>query len=122
MAINKFSLVPTKYKDKDPRALPYLYPTQLNLVSYAKQMQDFTFYQSLEAAETVANNLDYILLPWCCIHWGRAQKIASDRKVKIGRKSFYMLKTSEMTKTEALKLENYIKELNKNDEDQREIG
>ena len=78
-------------------------------------MQEFTFYQSLEAAETVAHNLGYILIPWDCIHWGRAQKIATERKVKIGRKSFYMLKVCEMTKREAMKLERYIEELHQND-------
>jgi len=111
MNLKKYSLVPTEYKEKDPRALPYLYPTKLNLVAYAKKMQEFTFYQSLEAAETVANNLGYILLPWDCVHWGRAQKIASDRKVKIGRKSFYMMKLNEMTKTEEKKLLEYISDL-----------
>lgn len=64
MNLKKYSLVPTEYKEKDPRALPYLYPTKLNLVAYAKKMQEFTFYQSLEAAETVANNVGYVLLPW----------------------------------------------------------
>ena len=111
MDLKSLSLVPNEYKDKDPRALAYLFPTSLNLVAYAKKMQEFTYYQSLEAAETVAHNLGYILIPWTCIHWRRAAKIAADRKVKIGRKSFYMFKLEEMTKKEKESLLEYLNEL-----------
>lgn len=102
------SLVPPNYKDKDPRTLPYLYPETLNIVAYAKAVQTFSFYQTLEVAEDMAKKQGYILLPWSCIHWQRAKKFGPDRKVKIGRKSFFMLSEKEMTKGEKKKLQEYM--------------
>lgn len=111
--IKDFSLVPADYKEKDPRALAYLYPTTLNIVAYAKQMQKFSFYQSLEIVEDVANNLGYILLPYDCLHWQRRQKFGAERKVKIGRKSFFLLRKSELTKTEKSKLYKHLSAVKK---------
>lgn len=106
-----YSLVPPEYKEKDPRRLPYLYPTTLNLVYYAKKMQEFTFYQALETAEDMAAKLGYILLPFSCIHWKRAKNFGIDRKVKIGKHSFFLLKPNELTEIEKRKLERYLEEL-----------
>lgn len=111
MEISDISLVPKDYKKKDPRTLPYLYPETLNIVSYAKAVQTFTFYQTLEVAEDLAKRQGYILLPWSCMHWQRAKNFGVDRKVKVGRKSFFMMKPSELTKTEKRKLLEYIEVL-----------
>lgn len=111
MNLKEFSLVPKDYREKDPRTLPYLYPTTLNIVAYAKKMQEFSFYQALEVAENLAKRQGFILLPWSCIHWERAKKLGYDRKIKIGRKSFFLLKMNEMTKTEKLKLERLLQSL-----------
>lgn len=113
MTLEEFSLIPKGYKKKDPRPLSYLYPTSINIVSYAKQMQEFSFYQTLEVAQDLAKRQGFILLPWECIHWQRAKVYGSDRKVKIGRKSFFMMKIDELTKTERKKLETHIQEINK---------
>ena len=109
--IESFSLIPKDYKKKDPRTLLYLYPNSVNLVAYAKKMQQFSFYQSLEIAEDLAKRQGFILLPWECIHWQRAKAFGVDRKIKIGRKSFFLMKPQELTKNEALKLENYLAEI-----------
>lgn len=109
--IESFSLIPKGYKKKDPRTLLYLYPNSVNLVAYAKKMQQFSFYQSLEIAEDLAKRQGYILLPWECIHWQRAKAFGVDRKIKIGRKSFFLMKPQELTKNEALKLEIYLAEI-----------
>lgn len=109
----EFSLVPKNYKDKDPRTLPYLYPESINLVSYAKQVQTFSFYQTLEVAEDLARRQGYILLPWSCIHWQRAKKFGPDRKIKIGRKSFFMMKPDELTKGEKNKLTDLLQDFKK---------
>lgn len=111
MNILEFTLVPEGYKEKDPRPLPFLYPESINLVSYSKQMQTFCFYQQLELAEDIVKRQGFILLPWECIHWQRAKTFGADRKIKIGRKSFFMMKIDELTKTEKRKLESYINEL-----------
>jgi hypothetical protein len=107
------SLVPKDYKNKDPRTLPYLYPDSLNIVAYAKKVQIFSFYQTLEVAEDLAKRQGFILLPWSCIHWQRAKYFGPDRKIKIGRKSFFLMKPEELTKSEKTKLLNYLEQIKK---------
>jgi hypothetical protein len=111
MTVNEFSLVPKGYREKDPRPFAWLYPKSINIVSYAKSMQKFAFYQALEVAEDLAKRQGFILLPWSCIHWQRAQSFGIDRKVKIGRKSYFLMKPHELTKSETMKLEKYLEEL-----------
>lgn len=111
MNLLEMSLVPHDYKKKDPRALLYLYPASLNIVSYAKQMQKFSFYQSLEIAEDLAARQGFILLPWSCIHWQRAKNYGNDRKIKIGRKSFFLMKPNELTKSEKSKLKAMLEKI-----------
>ena len=111
MSLEAFSLIPSDYKRKDPRQLLYLYQNSINIVAYAKQMQRFSFYQALEVAEDLAKRQGFILLPWECIHWQRAKNYGSDRKIKIGRKSFFLMKPNELTKTEEAKLRVYLGEL-----------
>lgn len=112
MNLEKYSIVPKDYKEKDPRPLLYLYPESINLVSFNKQIQTFSFYQTLEVAEDLARRQGFILLPWNCIHWQRAKAFGVDRKVKIGRKSFFLMKIQELTKNEKAKLMEYLEELN----------
>jgi hypothetical protein len=109
-SMEQYSLVPNDFKDKDPRQLVYLYPTSLNVVAYAKRMQEFSFYQALEVAEVLAHRQGFVLLPWSCMHWQRAKNFGSDRKIKVGRNSFFLMKVEEMTKVEKRKLETYIQE------------
>lgn len=111
MEIENFTLIPESYKKNDPRSLLYLYPTAINIVAYAKKMQDFCFYQALEVAEDLAKRQGFILLPFSCIHWERAKQFGPDRKIKIGRKSFFLMKVSELTKKEMQKLESHLEEL-----------
>lgn len=109
--IDDFTLVPSDYKKKDPRPLLYLYQNTINIVAYAKRMQQFSYYQTLEVAEDLAKRQGFILLPWDCINWRRARDLAADRKVKIGRHAFYMLRIRELTKNERQKLEDYLLQL-----------
>lgn len=114
MHIKDYSLVPHDYKEKDPRTLPFLYPESLNIVAYAKKVQKFSFYQTLEVAEDIVNRQGFILIPFSCVHWQRAKAYGVDRKIKIGRNSFFMMKPDELTKNEKRKLEEYIQELRGN--------
>jgi hypothetical protein len=116
MTVQEFSLIPEGYRKKDPRSLLYLYPNSINIVAYAKSMQKFAFFQALEVAEDLAKRQGYILLPWSCIHWQRAKNYGSDRKVKIGRKSFFLMRPNELTKSEETKLERYLEELHKKEQ------
>ncbi|MBM4765462.1 hypothetical protein [Bacillus sp. B15-48] len=112
MTLDDFTLIPKDYKKKDPRPLLYLYPNSLNVVACAKKMQEFSFYQTLEVAEDLAKRQGFILLPWECMHWQRAKNLGVERKIKIGRKAFFLMKLNELTKTEKRKLEMYLSELN----------
>lgn len=109
--MKRYSLVPSEYKEKDPRRLPWLYPKSLNVFYYAKKMQEFMFYQSLEVAEDIANKQGFILVPYECIHWRRKKLFGSDRKIKIGSKSFFLMKLPELTKGEEMNLINHLEEL-----------
>ncbi|QGH32604.1 hypothetical protein GI584_00220 [Gracilibacillus salitolerans] len=111
LEVKEISIVPKGYKNKDPRTLPYLYPETLNVVAYARSLQKFTFYQTLEVAEDLAKRQGFILLPFDCIHWNRAKNYGADRKIKIGRRSFFLMKPDELTKGEKRKLETYIDDL-----------
>src|SRR5690625_4608986 len=108
--IKKYSLIPKNYKKVDPRPLLYLYPETVNLVAYAKKVQKFSFYQALEVAEDLANRQGYLLLPFSCMHWQRAKNDGPDRKIKIGRRSYFLMKLDELTKGEKAKLINFINE------------
>lgn len=110
--MERYSLIPKRIKQKgDPRTLAYYYPTSLNIVAYAKKMQEFSFYQALAVAEDMASKQGYILVPWSCMNWQRAKNYGSDRKVKIGRKSFFIMRENELTKSEQIKLQEYLREL-----------
>ncbi len=108
-----FSVVPVKYKDKDPRALVYHFPS-MPIVKFAKLMAQFTYYKQLEVAEDLANRQGYILLPFNCMHWQRRGQFP-ERKVKIGRNSFFMMKITELTKSEEIKLKDFLYEVHKDE-------
>lgn len=116
MNLSEFTLVPREYRKKDPRTLLYYYPTSINVVAYAKKMQKFSFYQTLEVAEELAKKQGFILLPYSCMHWQRAKNYGVDRKIKIGRNSYFLMKPNELTKTEIAKLKKYLEEVHEGEE------
>lgn len=103
------SILPKNYKRNDPRQLLYHFPN-LPIVKYAKLMQKYSFHQALAVAEDIAHKHNKILVPYSCIHWQRRQKY-QDRRIKIGRNSFYMMNYSEMTQSEKAKLKSYLEDL-----------
>lgn len=108
--MREYSIVPDKYKGKDPRALLYHFPS-MPVVKYAKILQEYHFYQMLEVAEDMAHKMGFILIPYACMHWQRKKEFAKDRKVKIGRNSFFMMKIKELTDSEKNKFMDYLDEL-----------
>lgn len=104
------SILPPKYRDKDPRQLLYHYPS-MPVVKYAKMMQEFSFYHALAVAEDIAHRQGFILVPYSCMHWERKKRFAADRRVKIGRRSFYMMRESELTPHEKRKLQKYVEQI-----------
>lgn len=73
-------------------------------------MTTFSFYRALEAVEEAAFKNGFILLPNKCMHWKRAKEYSEDRKVKVFGKTFFMMKESELTKSEKRKLEIYLED------------
>lgn len=113
ITLDQFTLLPEGYDKKDPRNLLYWYPTTINVVLFAKQMQTFYFYKQLEVAEDMAKRMGCLLLPYSCIHWKRAKDYGSDRKLKIGRNSYFLMKPDELTKGEIRKLQMCLEEIHK---------
>lgn len=107
--LKEYSVVPRRFKAKDPRALLYHFPS-LPIVKYAKLMQKYSFNQALEAAEGVAHYSGYLLLPSRCMHWQRV-KNHFERRVKVGKHTFYLMRLKELTKSERQKLMYYIDDL-----------
>lgn len=106
----KYSLVPSDFREKDPRNLPYHFPS-IPVVKYAKLMQEFCYFAQLEAAENAAKKAGFILLPFNCMHWQRRKQFTEERKIKIGKYSFFMMKVNELTDSERTKLDDYLEEL-----------
>lgn len=105
-----YSVIPNKFKDKDPRQLLYHFPS-LPAVKLAKMYQDYCFFKQLQVAEDMAKKLGYILVPFECMHWQRKKAFGNDRKVKVGRNSYFMMKQNELTRSEEKKFEDYLKTL-----------
>ncbi|EEK59083.1 hypothetical protein PDJ82_26845 [Bacillus cereus group sp. TH43LC] len=105
------SVIPNKFQDKDPRQLLYHFPT-LPAVKLAKLYQEYCFFKQLELAEDMAHKMGFILVPYECMHWQRKKAFGNDRKVKVGRNSYFMMQQNELTRTEKRKLEEYLEELN----------
>ncbi|MEE6208997.1 hypothetical protein U3A55_02345 [Salarchaeum sp. III] len=48
----------------------------------------------------MADKLGFMLVPGSCMHYRRKQRFAEDRKVKVGRNVFFMMKDQELTNRE----------------------
>lgn len=109
--LRPYSIVPEGFRESDPRSLLYHYPS-LPVVKYAKLMQRYSHLQALDVAEDLSMRQGYVLLPSSCIHWERVRKYGPERRIKIGRYSYYLMRLKEMTDSELAKLKNYIEEMN----------
>ena len=102
--LQQYSLVKPDYQKHDPRQLAMLYPESItrsmqSFISYNKKLQAFLFNHSLDVATRAANAFGCILVPTSCIHWRRATEFA-ERRILVGRNSFYMLRLTEINDNE----------------------
>jgi len=114
--LTDFSIVPPNFKDKDPRGLAVLFPNSIrnsdqSFVGFIKRMQVFDFYNSLSMFEEYAHKNGFILLPASVMHWRRRNGFGTERRVRVGRKSFYLVREHELTEGEKEKLLDHIKEV-----------
>lgn len=112
----EFSIVPPNFKDKDPRGLAVLFPNSIrnsdqSFVGFMKKMQVFDFYNSLSMFEEYAHANGFILLPASVMHWRRRNGFGIERRVRVGRKSFYLVREHELTQGEKEKLLDHIKDV-----------
>lgn len=111
-----FSIVPPNFKEKDPRGLAVLFPNSIrnsdqSFVGFMKKMQVFDFYNSLSMFEEYAHANGFILLPASVMHWRRRNGFGIERRVRVGRKSFYLVREHELTQGEKEKLLDHIKDV-----------
>ena len=114
--LDDFTLIPGDFREKDPRQVAFMYPqsiisSQQKFIAYNKKMQMFVYYHSLDVAETMAKLMNYVLLPTSILHWRRAKQLGADRRVRIGRNIFYLVKRSELTSKEVARLVEYAEEI-----------
>lgn len=112
--LKAYSIVPADFDAKDPRTLPFHFPS-FPVVKFAKLMQKYSFNKTLFAIQEVANRQGYILLPAVCMHWERVKKFGQERRARVGKNNFYLMRLNELTKLEISKLQNYIEEMAEND-------
>lgn len=112
MMQSTYSLTNPKFRDRDPRSLPYYFPGRLNGVAYAKSMTAFFNNLLLEQLEQTARSLDFVVVPHDLINWSRRKKFDGlDKRYKIGQKTYFLLDPKKLTKTEVKKLQDYIADL-----------
>lgn len=102
------SIIPSEILSNDPQHLLYNFPS-IHPVKYTKLTQDYHFWRAVDAAEKAAKISGRILVPARCLHWERKNKFA-ERRLSVGRKSFYILHKDEMTDMELVKYDFELKE------------
>ena len=116
MTFDNFTIVPQDLQEKDPRPFAYLYPETIRcnnqkFISFIKQLQRFTFYQSVQQFERFGKANGYILLPSSVLHWRRRSELGQERRVLIGRNTFYFVRQSELNEREQAKLLAHVEEI-----------
>ena len=112
----EFSIVPPNFKDNDPRGLAMLFPNSIrndnqSFIGFIKKMQVFDFYNSLSRFEEYAHANGFILFPASIMHWRRRNGFGIERRIRVGRKSFYLVREYELTDGEKEKLLDHIKDV-----------
>lgn len=114
----ELSIVPPDLKEKDPRPFAYLYPNMIrnddqSFIGFIKKMQRFDFYRSVQMFEEYGHANGFILFPAPLMHWRRRNGLGIERRVRVGRKSFYFVRENELTDGEKQKLMEHIAEVRK---------
>ncbi|RRJ54011.1 hypothetical protein EHV15_36230 [Paenibacillus oralis] len=95
------TIIPEGKLKHDPQRLLYHFPS-INKVRYTKLSQEFYFWHSVSVAEETARMFGRLLVPARCLHWERKMRLA-DRRLQIGKKSFYVAALEELTEVEKRK-------------------
>ena len=103
---------PDHYEKSNPTALPYLYPTTLNITSYNRQLQSYNNNQMLVQLQKVAKQFDCLVVPSEVLHWRRKKEFTDNgQRYRISNNAYFLVKYDDLTNSEKNKLKNYIEEL-----------
>lgn len=113
--IEGFTIVPLDYKKRDPRQTGYNFRESIrysdqSMIIYNKQVSEFLYFYALDAAQQATKNNGQVLVPTECLNWRRAKQYAH-RRLYVGRRAFYQLFPSELSKREQLRLIEYVDEV-----------
>lgn len=100
------TIIPAGKLKHDPQRLLYHFPS-IDKVRYTKLSQEYYYWHSVSVAEGTARMFGRLLIPARCLHWERKTRFA-DRRLQIGKKSFYVMAMDEMTEVEK---EKYLSEV-----------
>lgn len=111
--MKEFSIIPSDLEEKDPRPFAFLYPNMIrnddqSFIAFIKKLQRFTFYKSLKYFEDYGHANGFILLPATVLHWRRRSAFGAERRVKVGKKTFYFVREDELTELEKKKILEHI--------------
>lgn len=108
-----YDLVPQDhYEKRNPMALPFLYPTTLNLTSYNRQLQQYTNNQMLDQLQRVAKQFNAFVVPASVLHWRRRKKFTAEgKRHRISNNAYFVLQVRDMTAAERAKLKEYAEEI-----------
>jgi hypothetical protein len=89
---------------KDPRNLPYLFPS-MPIAKYKKIADDFYKHSALKSLEDAARINHQLLIPAHCLHWQRKKKF-TEQNVRVFGRSYYLIDYDDLTDLEITKYEN----------------
>lgn len=96
--MNVLTIVPVEKIASNPQTLLYNFPS-MNPVRYTKLSAEYHYWRAVKAAEDTAHACGCLLVPGKLLHWRRHAKFA-DRKVKIGKESYFTMRQNELTAAE----------------------
>lgn len=112
MSVKEISLVDQRRLRKNPRNLPYLYPS-IPAAKYKAIADKFHEQYALDVAEKIARMFGCHVVPAQCFHHSRKD---ASRRIMIYGHNYYIRRPSEMTKGEFLRYTQLAKEESKKDE------
>ena len=111
--IDDMQLYPADYKEKDPRAFLYKYPSYVQPVKLSKSINNYLKYSTLELMTATAAHQEKIVVPFACFTWKRirALKDLNIFHFKIGKEPYFMICELDLKKIEKDKLDKYLSDL-----------
>lgn len=107
------TLYPVDYKEKDPRAFLYKFPSYVQPVKLSKSISNYLKYSTLELMVATAAHQKKIVVPFKCFTWKRIRllKDLNTFHFKINQETYFIINELDLKAIEKDKLEQYMSEL-----------